>query len=139
MRWTCRVMRHPGGDWVTGPDGREVAPPAKVIYRGMFRLRTFMPHEATPDVGGSTVTVVRTNAHLPAVERLQSLAESGAIECDLDEMPFREGDVVVREVAGRSARYYRVASPHDITDQTAQRLLVDEGGPELEEGGPLDG
>lgn len=129
MRWRCRVERQSASDapWERGEDGIDRPPTPLVIYRGMFRMRTFLPHESTPDAGGATVTLVRTNAHLPAVDRIPALAAAGKVEADLPRMPFREGDLIIREVGGVDVARYRVASPHDITDQTAQRLLVDEG------------
>lgn len=130
MHWTCRVEREPAEDapWVTNPEtGYEEPPAASVIYRGMFRIRSFRPYETTPDVGGSTVTLVRKDAHLPAVERIPVLAAASTVEAVVSAQPFREGDVIVREVDGQDVARYRIASSFDTTEQTAQRLLVDEG------------
>lgn len=129
MRWTCRVERPKAADapWDIDPDGYEVPPSPTVIYRGPFRIRSFRPHESTPDVGGATVTVVRKDAHLPAVERIPILVAAQLVEADLAAQPFREGDVIVRVVNGQDVDRYRVASSFETTDQTAQRLLIDEG------------
>lgn len=140
MTWTCRIMRHPDAEtpWERDEHGFDVPPQSRVIYRGMFRVYTFLPHEQVKDVGGAPVTVVRTTCYLPAVERLPFLASRSKVQVDLEAVPFREGDVIVREQDGKDIGYYRVASPHDITHSSAQKLLVDEGGPKLLEGGVLD-
>lgn len=127
MRWQCRVERGEGV-WVTDPaTGYEVPGPAPVIYRGPFRVRSHQPHESTPDVGGATVSITRLQAHLPAVERIPILVAAGTVEAVVGAMPFREGDLIIRVVAGQDAGAYRVTSSHDTTDQTAQRLPVEQG------------
>lgn len=128
MRWSCRVFRHPGEDapWIEDEHGDLVPPAPREIYRGPWRSQTYRPHPATVDVGGAPVTKSNPDAHLPAVDRFPALAAAGVIVADFDAQPFRTDDVIVHEMPNGDVRAYRVTDSNYKTDQTAQRLPVED-------------
>lgn len=89
------------------------------IYDGPGRIRSFRPYEQTPDVGAGTVTQQRIDWHIPAPERCAALAT-------IWNGPVQAGDRARRMTAGKPLKTVRIAGEHDVTDQTAQRFVVDE-------------
>lgn len=137
MTDVCKVMRPGGEEWVEGED--EIMRPVGLveIYRGMYKDQSFRPHPRTPDVGGQTITVGNPDVHLPAPTRIPHLVAAGLVEADLDEQPFKTGDVVVNLATGREVR---VMESHVKTHQTAQKLPVEDSGLKSDRvGGDLDG
>jgi hypothetical protein len=89
------------------------------IYDGPGRLRSYRPYEQTPLVGLSTVTQQRIDWHIPAPERCGLLARTW-------NGPVQAGDRARRMTPGKPVKVVRIAGEHDVTDQTAQRFVVDE-------------
>lgn len=110
MRDTCRITREPAGDadWVI-VDGREVPAEWSEVYVGPCRVRSYQPYESTPEVGGASETVQRYAVHVPV--------SAG---------PFEPGDRVEITTNPARARAFRVAATHEVTNQTAQQLSVEE-------------
>lgn len=116
------VIDRPTGT-VVDDEGREQTTYAPV-YDGIGRLRSFRPYEQNPDVGGSTVTMQRVDWHIPAPERMGHLiAEGRVVHAD---GPVQTGDRARRMTEGKPVKTVRIAGEHDTTNQTAQRLVVDE-------------
>ena len=116
------VIDRPSGT-VVDDEGREQTT-YKPVYDGIGRLRSFRPYEQNPDVGGSTVTMQRVDWHIPAPERMAHLVEVGSVTHSHG--PVQTGDRARRVTEGKPVKTVRIAGEHDITDQTAQRLVVDE-------------
>ena|SRR5690606_3155444 len=117
MTETCRIDRVLS---VTSDDhGRPVPvladPP---IYVGPVKIRSYRPFEQERDVAGSTSTSQRYDLHIPAPSRIAAVA-------DVWNGPVRNGDFMTRTTPGRAEEVYRIATEHDITWQTAQRLVGD--------------
>lgn len=94
------------------------------VYDGIGRVRTYRPYEQNPDVGASTSTIQRTDWHIPAPERMGYLIEQGLVAHSHG--PVQTGDRARRMTEGKPVKTVRIAGEHDATDQTAQRLVVDE-------------
>ena len=94
------------------------------VYDGPGRLRSYRPYEQNPDVGVSTSTVQRIDWHIPAPERMGFLLGQGVVA--VWDGPVQTGDRARRMTEGKPVKTVRVAGEHDITDQTAQRMVVDE-------------
>jgi hypothetical protein len=94
------------------------------VYDGIGKLRSFRPYEQNPDVGGSTATTQRVDWHIPAPERMGHLIGAGKVAHWHG--PVMSGDRARRMTPGRPTKTVRVAGEHDITYQTAQRLVVDD-------------
>lgn len=119
---TCRIDRVTG---VASDDkGRPVVtladPP---IYVGPFKVRSYRPFESEREVVGTTSTSQRYDLHIPAPERMAGLVAAGIVT--RWNGPVRNGDFMTRTTPGRHEEVYRVATEHDITYQTAQRLVGD--------------
>lgn len=114
-------------DRVTGTEiddeGREQNTYA-TIYEGIGKLRTFRPYEQNPDVGSGSVTIQRTDWHIPAQERMAELLASGQVAQWAG--PVLAGDRARRLTSGKEVKTVRVAGEHEMTWQTAQRLVVDD-------------
>lgn len=114
-------------DRVTGTivddEGREQVTYA-TIYDGIGKLRTFRPYEQNPDVAAGTVTKQRTDWHIPAAERMAHLLTTGQVTEWAG--PVLAGDRARRLTPGKEAKTVRVAGEHEMTWQTAQRLVVDD-------------
>lgn len=93
------------------------------VYDGPGRLRSYRPYEQNPDVGGSTATVQRIDWHIPAPERLDAGVVPGVSVWD---GPVQTGDRARRMTPGKPVKTVRIAGEHDVTDQIAQRMVVDE-------------
>jgi hypothetical protein len=94
------------------------------IYDGPGRLRSYRPYEQTPLVGSSTVTQQRIDWHIPAPERIPGLVAAGVVA--VWNGPVQAGDRAQRLTPGKPTKTVRIAGEHDVTDQTAQRFVVDE-------------
>lgn len=116
------VIDRPSGT-VVDDEGREQTTYAPV-YEGIGRLRSFRPYEQNPDVGAGTITMQRIDWHIPAPERHEVLVGQGTVAYSLG--PVQTGDRARRMTAGKPVKTVRIAGEHDVTDQTAQRLVVDE-------------
>ena len=116
------VIDRPSGT-VIDDEGREQTTYAPV-YDGIGRLRSFRPYEQNPDVGASTVTMQRIDWHIPAPERHEVLVGQGTVAHSHG--PVQTGDRARRMTEGKPVKTVRIAGEHDTTDQTAQRLVVDE-------------
>lgn len=101
MRDQCVVTRVTGA--TADPDDREV-PVRTPIYTGRCRVQANQRVDASPEVGGATVTVQRYEIQVP-----------------ISAGPIRIGDLIA--VADRK---FRVTGLHLKTHQTAQRLPVEE-------------
>lgn len=114
-------------DRVTGStvddEGRETNT-YETVYDGPGRLYSFRPFEQTPDVGSSSSTIQRVDWHIPAPERMAKLVSEGRVATW--DGPVQEGDRARRLTPGKPVKTVRIAGEHDMTDQTAQRLTVDE-------------
>ena len=118
MRETCVIERATGTE--VDDDGREVNT-YRTIYEGPVRIRSFRPYPEDRDVAGGTSTSQMYDLHIPAVVRLPALVEAGVVaEWD---GPVRNGDRMTRSTPGRAQEVYRIETEHDVTDQTAQRLV----------------
>lgn len=93
------------------------------VYVGMTRIKSFRSYEQTPEVGVGTLVQQRYDLHFPAVERVPVLVAAGVVQSSGD---LRVGDFATITTPGKRERVFRLAAEHDVTDQTAQRLLVDE-------------
>lgn len=116
------VIDRPTGTEVDD-EGREQTT-YRPIYDGPGLLTSFRPYEQNADVGSSTTTAQRVDWHLPAVERIPVLQEVGRVT--LWDGPIQAGDRARRMTAGKPVKTVRIAGEHDVTFQTAQRLVVDE-------------
>ena len=119
---SCRIDRVMG---VTSDDeGRPVVvladPP---IYVGPVKIRSYRPYESEREVVGTTSTSQRYDQHIPAPERMAPLLASGRVS--VWNGPVRNGDFMTRTTPGRAEEVYRIGTEHDITFQTAQRLVGD--------------
>lgn len=117
MTETCRIDR------VLSVDSDDLGRPIVIladppIYVGPVKIRSYRPFEQDRDVAGSTSTSQRYDLHIPAPERIASVAE-------VWNGPVRNGDFMTRTTPGRAEEVYRIATEHDITWQTAQRLVGD--------------
>lgn len=122
-RMTERIVIDRPTGTVVDDEGREQTTYAPV-YDGIGRLRSYRPYEQNPDVGASTVTKQRVDWHIPAPERMAALVSAGSVAHFLS--PVQTGDRARRMTVGKPLKTVRVAGEHDTTDQTAQRLVVDE-------------
>lgn len=116
------VIDRPTGTTIDD-EGREQTTYSEV-YDGIGRLRSFRPYEQNPDVGSSTVTMQRVDWHIPAPERMAGLVTAGRVA--YSNGPVQTGDRARRMTDGKPVKTVRIAGEHDVTDQTAQRLVVDE-------------
>lgn len=119
---TCRIDRVVGV--TTDDEGRPTAqlqdPP---VYVGPVKIRSYRPYEQEREVAGSTDAYQRYDLHIPAVTRMAELKAAGVVtEWN---GPVRNGDFMTRTTPGRPSEVYRIATEHDITWQTAQRLVGD--------------
>lgn len=122
-RMTERIVIDRPSGTVIDDEGREQAT-YTLIYDGPGRLRSYRPHEQNPDVGASTVTMQRIDWHIPAPERIAHLLTTG--EVATWDGPVQTGDRARRMTPGKPAKTVRIAGEHDVTDQTAQRFVIDE-------------
>jgi len=104
-------------------EGREQTAYAPV-YDGPGRIRTYRPYEQNPDVGAGTITIQRTDWHIPAPEIMAPLVAEGTVAHWHG--PVQTGDRARRVTEGKPVKTVRIAGEHDATDSTAQRLVVDE-------------
>lgn len=118
MRESCIIERATGSE--IDDEGREVNT-YRMIYEGPVRIRSFRPYPEDRDVGGGTSTSQMYDLHIPAVVRMAALVEAGAVA--VWDGPVRNGDRMTRTTPGRVPEVYRIETEHDITDQTAQRLV----------------
>ena len=116
------VIDRPTGTTIDD-EGREQTTYAPV-YDGIGRLRSFRPYEQNPDVGAGTITMQRVDWHIPAPERHALLVGQGIVVHSHG--PVQTGDRARRMTEGKPVKTVRIAGEHDTTDQTAQRLVVDE-------------
>ena len=112
-----------------GPDGKPLLVVLSVIYDGIGRLRSYRPYEQNLEVGAATVIQQRTDWHIPAIERLPDLVSAGVVS--LWNGPVQAGHRIRRLTPGKPVKVAWIGGEHDVTDQTAQRFVVDEitGGP----------
>lgn len=110
-----------GSDDAGRPVPRLATPP---IYEGMVKVRSYRPHEQERDVAGATVTTQRYDLQIPAPERMEPLLEEERITTWNG--PVKVGDFLTITTPGSPARVYRIAGEHDLTYQTAQRLLAEQ-------------
>src|SRR5690606_9466879 len=94
------------------------------VYDGIGRVRTYRPNEQNPDIGASTATMQRVDWHIPAADRMAHLIAVGSVTTWAG--PVQAGDRARRLTTGKPLKTVRVAGEHEATDQTAQRLVVDE-------------
>lgn len=122
MTETCRIDR------VLGVDSNDEGDPIVTladppIYVGMVKIRSFRPYESEREVVGGTSISQRSDLHIPALDRIADLLEVEAIE--VWNGPVHAGDFLTRTTPGRVPEVYRIATEHDVTWQTAQRLVGD--------------
>lgn len=118
MRERCRIERvttREADEW-----GREVTD-HRVIYEGPLRIRSYRPFPEDRDLSGSTAVMQVYDLHIPAPERMAALVADGAVFAW--DGPVRNGDRLTRSTPGRPPEVYRIETEHDMTDQTAQRLV----------------
>ncbi len=122
MSETCRVDRVVS---TTSDDLGNTVPvlTTPAVYVGPVRIKSFRSYEQTPEVGVGTLVQQRYDLHFPAVERVPVLVTAGVVQSSGD---LRVGDFATITTPGKRERVFRLAAEHDVTDQTAQRLLVDE-------------
>ncbi len=118
MRETCIIERVTGSD--IDDEGREVNT-YRTIYSGPVRIRSYRPYPEDRDVSGGTSTSQMYDLHVPAVVRMSDLLAAGTVE--VWDGPIRNGDRMTRTTPGRIPEVYRIETEHDVTDQTAQRLV----------------
>lgn len=118
MRETCTIDRVTGV--TSDDDGRPVAQ-TQPIYEGPVRIRSYRPYPQDREVAGGTSTSQMYDLHIPAPGRIPALVESGAVA--LWAGYVRNGDYMTRTTPGRAPEVYRIETEHDVTDQTAQRLV----------------
>ena len=116
------VIDRPGGTEIDD-DGREQTTYSP-IYDGPGRLRSFRPYEQNSDVGAGTSTTQRIDWHIPAPERMAALVAAGRVAHWSG--PIQTGDRARRMTEVKPVKTTRIAGEHDVTDQTAQRLVVDD-------------
>ena len=122
MTETCRIDRVTGvGSDDNGFPIVTLADPP--IYVGPVKIRSFRPYESEREVVGTTSTSQRYDTHIPAPERMAPLLASGRVS--VWNGPVRNGDFMTRTTPGRAEEVYRITTEHDITFQTAQRLVGD--------------
>ena len=118
MTESCTIERSTGT--TVDDEGRDQTT-FRTIYDGIFRVRSFRPYPEDREVGGGTSTSQMYDLHIPAAPRMAGLLAAGVVaEWD---GPVRNGDVLTRTTPGRATEVYRIETEHDITDQTAQRLV----------------
>ena len=116
------IIDRPTGT-VIDDEGREQTT-YDLVYEGPGRIRSYRPYEQSPDTGASTTTMQRTDWHIPAPERMAALVSSGTVTTWAG--PVQAGDRARRVTPGKAVKTVRIAGEHDVTDQTAQRLVVDD-------------
>ena len=115
---SCLIQRSTGT--TVDDEGREVTT-YRTIYAGICRIRSFRPYPEDRETGASTSTSQMYDHHSPAATRIPHLLTVGAVtEWD---GPVRNGDMLTRTTPGRASEVYRLETEHDITYQTAQRLV----------------
>ena len=122
-RMTERIVIDRPSGTVIDDDGREQTTYSP-IYDGPGRLRSFRPYEQNSDVGAGTSTTQRVDWHIPAPERMAALVAAGRVAYWSG--PIQTGDRARRMTEGKPVKTTRIAGEHDVTDQTAQRLVVDD-------------
>ena len=118
MRETCVIER--AIDIDVDDDGRDTTT-WRAVYAGPVRIRSYRPYPEDRDVAGGTSTSQMYDLHIPAPDRLPGLVAAGVVA----EWggPVRNGDRMTRTTPGRAQEVYRIETEHDVTDQTAQRLV----------------
>lgn len=118
MRESCLIERATGSE--VDDEGREVNT-YRTVYEGPVRIRSYRPYPEDRDVAGGTSTSQMYDLHIPAPERIPALVTAGVVTTW--DGPVRNGDRMTRTTPGRASEVYRIETEHDVTDQTAQRLV----------------
>ena len=115
---SCVIERVTGS--TVDDEGREVNT-YRTIYAGPVRIRSFRPYPEEREVSASTSTAQVYDLHIPAAERMAGLLATGAVSTW--DGPVRNGDRLTRTTPGRPVEVYGLETEHDVTFQTAQRLV----------------
>lgn len=115
---SCVIERVTGSE--IDDEGREVNTYA-TIYDGPVRIRSYRPYPEDREVTAGTSTSQMYDLHIPAVERIPALLAAGVVS--VWDGPIRNGDRMTRSTVGRAPEVYGIETEHDVTDQTAQRLV----------------
>ena len=118
MTESCTIERIADTD--VDDEGRDTTT-YRTVYEGPVRIRSYRPYPEDRDVAGGTSTSQMYDLHIPAPERIPALASAGAVTTW--DGPVRNGDRMTRTTPGRAPEVYRIETEHDVTDQTAQRLV----------------
>jgi hypothetical protein len=113
MTDTVRIRRVTGWGAVNETTG--VKPPTytTILATVKCRVQSYQPFEETPVAGGQQLTVQRTALHLPVT------ATGIAVDDVADVLTSATNASLVGNA-------YRIAALHEKTNQTSQRLLVDQ-------------
>lgn len=107
MTDTCTLERP--GDLIDDVTGEAELTP---VYEGRCKVQTYEGYEQTPEAGGSTITVQRYRADLPA------------------SVIARPGDLVTITASAADphlvGKQYRVTAPFNKSHATSSRCFVDE-------------
>jgi hypothetical protein len=112
MTDTVLIRRRTGWGPINETTGVK-SPTYLTVYTGKCRIQSYQPFESTPVAGGQQFTVQRTALHIPVT----------VLGVAIDDVAIMQTSPMNPALVGRA---FRIAGLHHKTNQTSQRLMVDE-------------